>query len=87
MLRRAESESGLTRDSDEPREHQLASDEHTPDSDAAVVQAALSAERHRLVALRGDGTIGDTAFQRLEEGLDLEELHLQQLVPASGDHG
>jgi hypothetical protein len=57
-----------------------------PNADAAVVDAALAAERHRLVALRADGTIGDTAFQRLEEALDLEELHLQQLVPASGDH-
>jgi monovalent cation/hydrogen antiporter len=78
MLRRAES--GLGIDGDVPRDKQVASMEHAPTADAAVVHAALSAERHRLVALRADGTIGDTAFQRLEEVLDLEELHLQQLV-------
>jgi CPA1 family monovalent cation:H+ antiporter len=33
---------------------------------AAIVRRAISAERHRLIALRADGTIGDTAFQRLE---------------------
>jgi monovalent cation/hydrogen antiporter len=53
-------------------------------TDAAAVRDALSAERQRLLALRADGTIGDPAFQRLEEALDLEELHLLQLVSASG---
>jgi CPA1 family monovalent cation:H+ antiporter len=55
----------------------------TPEVDGDVVRTALAAERHRLVALRADGTIGDPAFQRLEQELDLEELHLQQLVPVS----
>jgi monovalent cation/hydrogen antiporter len=64
----------------------LAREPGAPNSDAAVVRAALSAERGRLVAMRIDGTIGDTAFQRLEQELDLEELHLQQLVPQAGDH-
>lgn len=48
--------------------------------DADMVQRALSAERRRLFALRADGTIGDTAFQRVEQALDLEELHLSQLT-------
>jgi Na+/H+ antiporter len=54
--------------------------------EAAVVQKALSAERQRLVALRADGTIGDTAFQRLEQELDFEELYLQQVVPGVEVH-
>jgi hypothetical protein len=78
MLRRAEME--RTGDSDPPPERG-GRDDHAPNVDAAVVHAALAAERHRLVSLRADGTIGDTAFQRLEQALDLEELHLQQLVP------
>jgi CPA1 family monovalent cation:H+ antiporter len=53
--------------------------------DAAIVRAATSAERQRLVALRADGTIGDAAFQRIEQELDWEELDLQQLI--SDDDG
>lgn len=53
------------------------------DADAAFARTATSAERRRLLALRADGTIGDAAFQRVEQELDLEELELQQL--ASGD--
>jgi CPA1 family monovalent cation:H+ antiporter len=45
------------------------------------VRTATSAERRRLLALRADGTIGDAAFQRLEQELDWEELDLQQLAP------
>jgi Na+/H+ antiporter len=52
--------------------------------DAAVVRKALLAERRRLIALRGNGTIGDAAFQRVEQELDLEELHLLQLTPGNG---
>lgn len=48
--------------------------------DTAVVRAATSAERQRLISLRADGTIGDAAFQRIEQELDWEELDLQQLV-------
>jgi CPA1 family monovalent cation:H+ antiporter len=50
------------------------------DGDATIVRAATSAERRRLIALRDGGTIGDAAFQRLEQELDLEELHLQQIT-------
>jgi CPA1 family monovalent cation:H+ antiporter len=52
--------------------------------DAASVSSALSAERQRLLTLRASGAIGDPAFQQLEQGLDLEELYLQQVVSASG---
>lgn len=50
------------------------------DADAAVVRAATEAQRHRLLALRSDGTIGDAAFQRIEEGLDWAELDWEQLL-------
>jgi CPA1 family monovalent cation:H+ antiporter len=50
--------------------------------DADVVREAAAAERRRLMALRADGTIGDAAFQKIEEELDWEELGLQQLVRA-----
>jgi Na+/H+ antiporter len=49
-------------------------------SDAAIVRAATAAERQSLIALRSAGTIGDEAFQRIEQELDLEELHLQQIT-------
>jgi CPA1 family monovalent cation:H+ antiporter len=52
------------------------------DSDAAVVGAATEAQRRRLVALRDDGTIGDAAFQRVEEELDWAELDWAHLVRA-----
>jgi CPA1 family monovalent cation:H+ antiporter len=51
-------------------------------SDAEVVRTAAIAERQRLTALRADGTIGDAAFQQVEQELDWEELDLQQLVRA-----
>ena len=52
-----------------------------PSSDVELVRAATGAERRRLEGLRADGTIGDAAFQRIEQELDLEELDLQQLAP------
>ncbi|WP_420127371.1 cation:proton antiporter [Longimicrobium sp.] len=52
------------------------------DADEAVVRAATEAQRHRLVALRADGTIGDAAFQRVEEELDWAELDWARLVQA-----
>lgn len=52
------------------------------DADAAVVRAATEAQRQRLVALRADGTIGDAAFQRVEEELDWAELDWAQLLRA-----
>ncbi|EPX56563.1 Na+/H+ antiporter [Cystobacter fuscus DSM 2262] len=54
---------------------------------AAIARRATSAERHRLLALRADGTIGDAAFQRVEQELDLEELDLQQLAPGAHPEG
>src|SRR3712207_6971004 len=36
-------------------------------SDADIVRTATTAERKRLLALRAEGTIGDTAFQRVEQ--------------------
>ena len=39
--------------------------------------AAATAERQRLIELRDAGTIGDTAFQRVEEELDLREISSQ----------
>jgi Na+/H+ antiporter len=58
--------------------HAASTDVGADDADAAVVRAATSAERHRLVQLRADGTIGDAAFQQIEQELDLKELDLQQ---------
>jgi monovalent cation/hydrogen antiporter len=51
-------------------------------ADAAVVQAATAAQRQRLLDLRANGTIGDAAFQRVEEELDWAELDWAQLVRA-----
>jgi NhaP-type Na+/H+ or K+/H+ antiporter len=50
------------------------------DDDAAVVRAATEAQRRCLMALRSDGTIGDTAFQRIEEELDWTEMGWAQVV-------
>jgi monovalent cation/hydrogen antiporter len=50
------------------------------DADRGVVRAATEAQRRRLVALRADGTIGDAAFQRVEEQLDWAELDWAQLL-------
>ena len=50
------------------------------DVDASLLLMAIAAERTRLVALRADGTIGDAAYQRLEQELDLQELDSQQFA-------
>lgn len=50
--------------------------------DAAILRAVTAAQRRRLMALRADGTIGDTAFQRIEEELDRVELGWAQLLRA-----
>jgi CPA1 family monovalent cation:H+ antiporter len=47
------------------------------EDDTRTVRQATSAERRRLLALRHDGTIGDAAFQRIEQELDFEELNLE----------
>jgi CPA1 family monovalent cation:H+ antiporter len=51
-----------------------------PDADAAIARAANEAQRQRLVALRKEGSIGDAAFQRVEEELDWAELDLANLL-------
>jgi monovalent cation/hydrogen antiporter len=51
------------------------------EDEAAIIRRATIAERQRLIALRADGTIGDAAFQQIEQELDLEEMYLQQLAP------
>jgi CPA1 family monovalent cation:H+ antiporter len=56
--------------------------------DASVVRAATEAQRRHLMALRADGTIGDAAFQRVEEELDWTELGWAQVVrPGQPAHG
>jgi CPA1 family monovalent cation:H+ antiporter len=50
------------------------------DCDVAAVRAAMEAQRKRLMALRTDGTIGDAAFQRVQEELDWGELDWSQLL-------
>jgi CPA1 family monovalent cation:H+ antiporter len=72
MLRRAEAELAADGRAESASEG-LAEDE------SEAVRLATSAERQRLIALRASGTIGDAAFQKLEQELDLEELHLQQM--------
>ena len=49
-------------------------------ADAELVRTAIAAERQQLIALRAEGTIGDAAFQSVEQELDWRELDLQQLV-------
>jgi CPA1 family monovalent cation:H+ antiporter len=77
MLRRAEGELA-SGDGAEPGKE--AATRAATASDAAVIRRVTSAERQRLVALRGDGVIGDAAFQRVEQELDLEELDLLTLA-------
>jgi Na+/H+ antiporter len=48
--------------------------------DDEVVRAATAAERRRLIELRDNGTIGDTAFQQVEQELDLRELDLPEMA-------
>jgi CPA1 family monovalent cation:H+ antiporter len=54
------------------------------DVGSGTVQAATSAARRRLLKLRGEGTIGDAAFQRIEQELDLEELDFRPLTLEDG---
>jgi CPA1 family monovalent cation:H+ antiporter len=53
---------------------------HEREDDAVVVRAATEAQRRRLVAMRADGTIGDDAFQQIQESLDRAELDWEQLI-------
>lgn len=81
QLRRAEVE--LARDTAAVPDPVPAREAAAHDADAAVVRAATEAQRRRLVALRADGTIGDAAFQRVEEELDWAELDWAQVVRAA----
>lgn len=45
-------------------------------ADEEIVRVATAAERRRLIELRDNATIGDAAFQRLEQELDIRELEL-----------
>lgn len=38
----------------------------------------MAAERQRLIELRDNDTIGDAAFQQVEQELDMRELDLSQ---------
>ncbi|HKB00580.1 MAG TPA: sodium:proton antiporter [Gemmataceae bacterium] len=89
QLRRAEREfTGDGTNASDPPPESTATLQTTPDqsgdldADAAVVRAATEAQRRRLVALRADGTIGEAAFQRVEEELDWAELDWAQLLRA-----
>jgi monovalent cation/hydrogen antiporter len=62
-------------------------DGEVPEDGALVVRAAIEAQRRRLVALRDDGSIGDAAFQRIEEELDWAELDWEQLLRAGQSSG
>ncbi|MGV3623656.1 MAG: Na+/H+ antiporter [Archangium sp.] len=70
QLKRAETESAEI--TDEVRQQQA-------DEDAKIVNVATSAERQKLLTMRADGTIGDAAFQRVEQELDFEEISLQSI--------
>jgi hypothetical protein len=53
----------------------------SPSVDGRIVYAATNAQRRHLIALRADGTIGDAAFQRLEEEIDWAEQGWAQVLP------
>ena len=61
-------------------ETESVTEEDAPSGEAAVVRAGIEAQRRRLMALRSEGTIGDAAFQRIEEELDWTELGWAQVV-------
>ena len=67
-------------DADGQKTGQLAASTARRSADAEVVRAAMTAERERLLAMRADGTIGDAAFQQIEQDLDWTELDLEQLL-------
>lgn len=79
QLRRAEEE--LAQEGADASVETVAAPVAPTDGDSSIVHAATGAQRRRLVALRADGTIGDAAFQRLEEELDWTELGWAQVLP------
>jgi hypothetical protein len=74
QLRRAESEPS----EELSRVNTAGADDHREYSD--VIRAALEVQRRQILAMRSEGTIGDTAFQRLEEELDWTELGWEQVI-------
>jgi monovalent cation/hydrogen antiporter len=54
-------------------------------SEAETVRMAMAAGRQRLLELRATGTIGDAAFQLVEQELDWTELDLEQILRAESD--
>lgn len=76
LLRRAEAE--LASATDERSDEAMGVSGSV--SGDATVRAATAARRQRLVSLREEGTIGDDAFQRVEQELDWEELSQEQLL-------
>jgi CPA1 family monovalent cation:H+ antiporter len=81
LLRRAEADvAQAVGERDRAAEEQAAHIRSVIDADAAVVRVATTAERRRLMALRDDGTIGDAAFQVVQQELDWAELDMDQLV-------
>ncbi len=85
QLRRAEEE--LAQEGADATVETVAAPVAPADGDSSVVHAATGAQRRRLVALRADGTIGDAAFQRLEEELDWTELGWAQVLPPADRKG
>jgi monovalent cation/hydrogen antiporter len=80
LLRRAETEFTNGKPVDGEGDDESTEIWRALNTDAEVIRVATAAERQRLVAMRNDGTIGDAAFQLVEQELDWEELDLQQLV-------
>lgn len=81
LLRRAEAELANGKPvSAEDSDEETARLWRVLEADTAAIRAATAAERQRLNSLRADGTIGDAAFQQVEQELDWEELDLEQLV-------
>jgi CPA1 family monovalent cation:H+ antiporter len=76
QLQRAEEESAgdTRRGAATPRAHAPVASRAEQEAEGAVVRAATDAQRRRLMTLRTSGTIGDAAFQRIEEDLDWAEL-------------
>jgi CPA1 family monovalent cation:H+ antiporter len=70
LLRRAEAEL----DAEADRSQTGTAAERSRVGDFDVVRVAMAAERQQLSELRADGTIGDAAFQQIEEELDWAEL-------------
>lgn len=66
-------------------EHQHEADDD--DVEAAVIRTAIRAQRQRLGELRATGTIGNAAFQRIEEALDWAELDWAHMLYVGTEHG